>query len=322
MFFTSGTTGNPKMAAHKHTYALGHLVTAKYWHCCERDGLHLTISDTGWGKSLWGKLYGQWLCEGAVFVYDFDRFDASDILPMFAKYNITTFCAPPTMLRMLIKEDLSKYDLSSIHHMTTAGEALNPEVFRQFKAATGLEISEGFGQTETTLTIANLRGTPLKLGSMGKASPQYDVDLVDQDGNTVAPGETGEIVIRTSRAVPCGLYKEYYLDSEKTEEAWHDGFITPATPHGATRTATSGMSGARTTLSSPPATASGRLRSRASSWSCPMLWSAAFPRPGRGQRSGSQGEHSAHQGTERLRSLKKKFRITSNPIQRLTNIPA
>ena len=223
MFFTSGTTGNPKMAAHKHTYALGHFVTAKYWHCCERDGLHLTISDTGWGKSLWGKLYGQWLCEGAVFVYDFDRFDASDILPMFAKYNITTFCAPPTMLRMLIKEDLSKYDLSSIHHMTTAGEALNPEVFRQFKAATGLEISEGFGQTETTLTIANLRGTPLKLGSMGKASPQYDVDLVDQDGNTVAPGETGEIVIRTSRAVPCGLYKEYYLDSEKTEEAWHDG---------------------------------------------------------------------------------------------------
>ena len=145
MFFTSGTTGNPKMAAHKHTYALGHFVTAKYWHCCERDGLHLTISDTGWGKSLWGKLYGQWLCEGAVFVYDFDRFDASDILPMFAKYNITTFCAPPTMLRMLIKEDLSKYDLSSIHHMTTAGEALNPEVFRQFKAATGLEISEGFG---------------------------------------------------------------------------------------------------------------------------------------------------------------------------------
>ena len=133
MFFTSGTTGNPKMAAHKHTYALGHYVTAKYWHCCERNGLHLTISDTGWGKSLWGKLYGQWLCEGAVFVYDFERFDENDILPMFAKYNITTFCAPPTMLRMLIRGDLSKYDLSSIHHMTTAGEALNPEVFKKFK---------------------------------------------------------------------------------------------------------------------------------------------------------------------------------------------
>ena len=223
MFFTSGTTGNPKMAAHKHTYALGHFVTAKYWHCCERDGLHLTISDTGWGKSLWGKLYGQWLCEGAVFVYDFNRFDENDILPMFAKYNITTFCAPPTMLRMLIRGDLSKYDLSSIHHMTTAGEALNPEVFKKFKEATGLEIMEGFGQTETTLAIANLFGTVPKIGSMGKASPQFDLDIVDPDGNSVATGEVGEIVIHTDKAVPCGLFREYYLDEEKTKEAWHDG---------------------------------------------------------------------------------------------------
>jgi acetyl-CoA synthetase len=223
MFFTSGTTGNPKMAAHKHTYALGHFVTAKYWHCCEREGLHFTISDTGWGKSLWGKLYGQWLCEGAVFVYDFDRFDASDILPMFAKYRITTFCAPPTMLRMFIKDDLSKYDLSSIHHMTTAGEALNPEVYKQFKEATGLEIMEGFGQTETTLTICNLRGTTPKIGSMGKASPQYDVDIVDAEGKSVPNGETGEIVIHTDKSVPCGLFNEYYLDSEKTNEAWYDG---------------------------------------------------------------------------------------------------
>ncbi|MBE5754891.1 MAG: cupin domain-containing protein [Clostridiales bacterium] len=223
MFFTSGTTGNPKMAAHKHTYALGHFVTAKYWHCCERDGLHLTISDTGWGKSLWGKLYGQWLCEGAVFVYDFDKFDENDILPMFAKYNITTFCAPPTMLRMLIRGDLSKFDLSSIHHMTTAGEALNPEVFNQFKAATGLEIMEGFGQTETTLAIANLYGTTPKIGAMGKANPQYDVDIVDPDGKPVAPGEVGEIVIHTESEVPCGLYKEYYLDGVRTNEAWHDG---------------------------------------------------------------------------------------------------
>ena len=223
MFFTSGTTGNPKMAAHKHTYALGHFVTAKYWHCCERDGLHLTISDTGWGKSLWGKLYGQWLCEGAVFVYDFDRFDENDILPMFAKYNITTFCAPPTMLRMLIRGDLSKYDLSSIHHMTTAGEALNPEVYKQFKAATGLEIMEGFGQTETTLAIANLVGTVPKIGSMGKASPQFDLDIVDPDGNSVAVGETGEIVIHTDKSIPCGLFKEYYLDDEKTKDAWYDG---------------------------------------------------------------------------------------------------
>ena len=223
MFFTSGTTGNPKMAAHKHTYALGHFVTAKYWHCCERDGLHFTISDTGWGKSLWGKLYGQWLCEGAVFVYDFDRFDAADILPMFKKHNITTFCAPPTMLRMFIKEDLSRYDLSSIHHMTTAGEALNPEVYRQFEKATGLKIMEGFGQTETTLTIANLYGTVPKIGSMGKANPQYDVDIVDADGNPVANGEVGEIVIRTDKTVPCGLYREYYRDAEKTRDAWHDG---------------------------------------------------------------------------------------------------
>ena len=222
MFFTSGTTGNPKMAAHKHTYALGHFVTAKYWHCCERDGLHLTISDTGWGKSLWGKLYGQWLCEGAVFVYDFDRFDENDILPMFAKYTITTFCAPPTMLRMLIRGDLSKYDLSSIHHMTTAGEALNPEVFKKFKEATGLEIMEGFGQTETTLAIANLAGTTPKVGSMGKASPQFALDIVDADGNSVATGEVGEIVIHTDKQVPCGLFKGYYMDEEKTAEAWHD----------------------------------------------------------------------------------------------------
>ena len=223
MFFTSGTTGNPKMASHKHTYALGHYVTAKYWHCCERDGLHLTISDTGWGKSLWGKLYGQWLCEGAVFVYDFDRFDENDLLPMFAEYNITTFCAPPTMLRMLIRGDLSKYDLSSIHHMTTAGEALNPEVFNKFKEATGLEIMEGFGQTETTLAIANLYGTTPKIGAMGKANPQYDVDIVDPDGNSVPAGEVGEIVIHTEKSVPCGLFREYYRDNEKTSDAWHDG---------------------------------------------------------------------------------------------------
>ncbi len=223
MFFTSGTTGNPKMAAHKHTYALGHFVTAKYWHCCERDGLHLTISDTGWGKSLWGKLYGQWLCEGAVFVYDFDRFDENEILPMFAKYQITTFCAPPTMLRMLVRGDLKKFDLSSIHHMTTAGEALNPEVFKLFKEATGLEIMEGFGQTETTLTVANLRGTTPKIGSMGKPSPQYDIDLVDPDGNSVSTGEVGEIVVRLKDGTPCGLFREYYRDEAKTAEAVYDG---------------------------------------------------------------------------------------------------
>ena len=223
MFFSSGTTGEPKMVMHKHTYALGHFMTAKYWHCCERDGLHFTISDTGWGKSLWGKLYGQWMCEGAVFVYDFDRFNAADILPMFAKYNITTFCAPPTMLRMMIKEDLSKYDFSSIKHMTTAGEALNPEVAKQFFNLTGLTIYEGFGQTETTLTIANFRGTDVKPGSMGKASPQYHIDLVDADGNTVQNGETGEIVVRLDNGTPPGLFKEYCKEPDKTAEAMRGG---------------------------------------------------------------------------------------------------
>ena len=224
MFFTSGTTGYPKIAAHSHKYALGHYVTAKYWHGVDPDGLHFTISDTGWGKALWGKLYGQWLSEGAVFVYDFDRFSAADILPMFKKYNITTFCAPPTMLRMMIKEDISQYDLSSVRHMTTAGEALNPEVYRQFEKATGLQIMEGFGQTETTLSIANLIGNGHKLGSMGKPTPQYQVELLDPDGNPVGTGENGEICIKTGDKVPCGLFSGYYRDDDKTREVWHDGY--------------------------------------------------------------------------------------------------
>ena len=224
MFFTSGTTGYPKIAAHTYEYPLGHYITAKYWHGVSEDGLHFTISDTGWGKALWGKLYGQWLAEGAVFTYDFDRFDASEILPMFAKYNITTFCAPPTMLRMMIKQDISKYDLSSIRHMTTAGEALNPEVYRQFEKATGLQIMEGFGQTELTLAIANLMGGTHKLGSMGKPSPLYDIMIVDPDGNPVPDGETGEIVVRLGKKPPCGLFAGYYRNEEKTREVLHDGF--------------------------------------------------------------------------------------------------
>ncbi len=224
MFFTSGTTGYPKIAAHTYKYALGHYVTAKYWHCVHADGLHFTISETGWGKALWGKLYGQWLCEGAVFTYDFDRFDAADILPMFAKYNITTFCAPPTMYRMLIKQDLSQYDLSSIKHASTAGEALNPEVFRQFEAQTGLQIYEGFGQTETTLTIGNLIGNKQKIGSMGKPIPTYDLVLVDENDEPVAPGENGEICIRADKGhmLP-GLFAGYYRDEAQTAEVWHDG---------------------------------------------------------------------------------------------------
>ncbi|MBQ7713178.1 MAG: AMP-binding protein [Clostridia bacterium] len=224
MFFTSGTSGYPKIAAHNYKYALGHFHTAKYWHTVDPDGLHLTISDTGWAKSMWGKLYGQWLCEAATFVYDFDRFDAATILPMFAKYHITTFCAPPTMLRMMIKQDISKYDFSSVKHMTTAGEALNPEVYRQFEKATGLQILEGFGQSESTMIIGNLVGAPHKIGSMGKPAPIYDVALLDADGKEVGDGETGEIVISLKNGSPIGLFTEYYRDPEKTKEARHDGW--------------------------------------------------------------------------------------------------
>ena len=224
MFFTSGTSGYPKTAMHSHKYPLGHFHTAKFWHNVDPDGLHFTISDTGWAKSMWGKLYGQWLCEAPTFVYDFDRFDAADILPMFAKYKITTFCAPPTMLRMMVKQDISKYDFSSVQHMTTAGEALNPEVYRQFETATGLQILEGFGQTESTMIIGNMTGASHKIGSMGKPAPIYDVKLVDADGNEVNVGENGEIVINVKDGAPCGLFKGYYKDEEKTKEVWHDGF--------------------------------------------------------------------------------------------------
>ena len=224
MYFTSGTSGYPKIAAHNYKYPLGHFHTAKYWHDVDPEGLHFTISDTGWAKAMWGKLYGQWLAEAATFVYDFDRFDAAEILPMFAKYNITTFCAPPTMLRMMVKQDISKYDLSSVKHMTTAGEALNPEVYRQFEKATGLQILEGFGQTESTMIIGNMVGTSHKIGSMGKPAPIYDVSIVDPDGNPVDVGETGEIVISIKNGMPCGLAVGYYGDEEKTKETWCEDY--------------------------------------------------------------------------------------------------
>ena len=224
MFFSSGTTGYPKLASHSHTYPLGHFITAKYWHCVDPDGIHFTISDTGWGKSLWGKLYGQWLCEAAVFTYDFDRFDAVEILGMFAKHNITTFCAPPTMYRFMIREDLDKFDLTSIKHATTAGEALNPEVFNLFKKATGLSIMEGFGQTETTLVLGNFVGMSPKVGSMGKPSKLFDAVILDGEDNEVSVGEVGEVCIRVSENIPCGLYQGYYRDEEKTAATWHDGF--------------------------------------------------------------------------------------------------
>ena len=224
MFFTSGTSGYPKLAAHNYKYPLGHFITAKYWHRVNPDGLHLTISDTGWAKSMWGKLYGQWLCEAAIFVYDFDRFDAEKILPLFAKHHITTFCAPPTMYRMLAKQDLSRFDLSSIEHASTAGEALNPEVYRQFLNATGLPILEGFGQSESTLIIGNLNGSDHKLGSMGKPVPLYDVHLLSVDGEEVDTGETGEICINIKNGLPCGLAYCYEGNEEVTAETWRDGF--------------------------------------------------------------------------------------------------
>ena len=224
MFFTSGTSGYPKIAAHNYKYPLGHFITAKYWHQVNPEGLHLTISDTGWAKAMWGKMYGQWLCEAAIFVYDFDRFDAEKILPLFAKHKITTFCAPPTMYRMLIKQDLSRFDLSSIEHASTAGEALNPEVFRQFEKHTGLKIMEGFGQSESTLIVGNLAGGSHKIGSMGKPVPLYDVHLLDADGNEVRRGEAGEICINISNGLPCGLAYAYEGNEEITAETWHDGF--------------------------------------------------------------------------------------------------
>ena len=224
MFFSSGTTGYPKLAMHSFTYPLGHIVTARHWHHVDPNGLHFTISDTGWGKALWGKLYGQWLCEAAVFVYDFDRFDAAKLLPMFKRFNITTFCAPPTMYRFFIREDLSKYDLSSLKYATIAGEALNPEVFKLFYNATGIKLMEAFGQTETTLTIGNLFGTDPKPGSMGKPSPAYKVEVVLEDGSPAGIGEEGEVVINLSEGRPFGLFLGYYKNQEATDAVLYDGY--------------------------------------------------------------------------------------------------
>lgn len=224
MYFTSGTTSYPKMAAHTFSYALAHFVTAKWWHCVRKDGIHFTVAETGWGKAVWGKLYGQWLCGACVFTFDFSKFDQDRVLRMIEKYKVTTFCAPPTIYRFLIKADLSHYDLSSLVYATTAGEAVNPEVVTRFKEATGLTLMEGFGQTETTLTVANLKGMTPKLGSMGKPTPQYKLGLLNSDGTMTPNGEVGEICIDISEGRPFGLFKEYYLSPDITAEAMHDGY--------------------------------------------------------------------------------------------------
>lgn len=224
MFFTSGTTSYPKITAHTYKYPLGHYITAKYWHQVDPDGIHFAISDTGWGKALWGKIYGQWLCEAPIFTYDFDDFDAKEILQMIEKYKITTFCAPPTVYRVMVHLKLENYDLSSLQNVTTAGEALNPKIYEKFKEKTGFDIMEGFGQTETTMLIGNIKGMTPRPGSMGKPSPLYDVSVMRPDGTLADPEEEGEIVIKTSDGIPNGLFKGYFGDEEKTESVWHDGY--------------------------------------------------------------------------------------------------
>lgn len=223
MYFSSGTAGNPKMVLHDSLYSIGHLMTAKHWHNVRPDGVHFTIADTGWGKAVWGKYYGQWLMEACVFTYDFDRFHAPEILDLIGKYNITTLCMPPTMYRLLMRETLEDYDLSSLEYSTTAGEALNPDLFQFWKDHTGLTIFEGFGQTETPLTIGNLTNTVPRPGSMGKPVPLYDVAILREDGSKCDVGETGEICISIDPH-PAGIMIEYYRDAEKTKAAMHDGW--------------------------------------------------------------------------------------------------
>lgn len=220
--FTSGTTGNPKMVMLDYVYPLAHIVTAKYWHNLHEGSLHLTIADTGWLKAVWGKLYGQWIVGACVFVYDHEKFTPVDMLAMIEKYRITSLCAPPTIFRFLIREDVSKYDLSSLEYCTIAGEALNPAVYDQFLKLTGVKLCEGYGQSETTLTIFTSPWTNPKPGSMGLPNPHYDIDLLTSDGRTAEAGEQGEIVIRTGKQYPVGLFKGYYRNETLTKEAWYD----------------------------------------------------------------------------------------------------
>ena len=223
MYFTSGTTGEPKMVAHDFTYPLGHITTGLLWHKLHDGSLHLTIADTGWAKAAWGKLYGQWLAGANIFVYDHEKFTPADMLRKIEQYRITSLCAPPTVYRFLIREDMSKYDLSSLEYCTTAGEALNGAVYDAFRKLTGIRLMEGFGQTETTLTLATFPWMESKPGSMGVPNPQYRIDLLTPDGRSAEDGEQGQIVIRTDTGKPLGLFKGYYLNEELTREVWHDG---------------------------------------------------------------------------------------------------
>ena len=223
MYFTSGTSGEPKMVAHDYLYAMGHLTTGVFWHNLHEGSLHLTVADTGWGKAVWGKFYGQWFAGATVFVFDHEKFNADTLLRQIEKYKVTSFCAPPTIYRFMIREDLSKYDLSSLEYCCTAGEALNPAVFDKLKEKTGLNIMEGFGQTETTMTLGTFPWMTPKPGSMGMPNAQYNIDLIRADGTPCEDGEKGEIVVRIGDKKPIGLFKYYYRDEELTREAWHDG---------------------------------------------------------------------------------------------------
>lgn len=224
VYFSSGTTGMPKMIMHDYSYPLGHIITAKYWQNVQENGLHYTVADTGWAKAMWGQIYGQWISGTAIFVYDYDRFDAAKMLEKAAHYGVTTFCAPPTIYRFLIKEDLSKYDFSSLKYAVTAGEPLNPEVYHKFKEYTGLKLMEGFGQTECVVCVANFPWMEPRPGSMGKPSPGYEIRLINSEGELCDVGEEGEIVIKTGERNPPGLFRGYYRDEKKTQEAWHDGY--------------------------------------------------------------------------------------------------
>jgi acetyl-CoA synthetase len=222
LYFTSGTTGMPKMVQHNYKYPLGHIVTAKYWQDVQAGGLHLTVADTGWAKAVWGKLYGQWICGSAVFVYDYDRFVPKNLVDVIIKYGVTTFCAPPTIYRFLIKEDLSVLKQSKLKHCSIAGEPLNPEVYNQFLRATGLKLMEAYGQTELTLVIGTFPWMKPKPGSMGKPAPGYDIDLIDENGNSCEVGEEGQIVVRTDKIKPAGMFMGYYRDPQLTSKVWHD----------------------------------------------------------------------------------------------------
>lgn len=223
VYFTSGTTGQPKMVAHNFKYPLGHIINAHFWQTVSDDGVHFTMAETGWAKFSWGKIYGQWIAGSAVFCYDyFGRFTPTEVLPLIEKYQITTFCAPPTIYRFLIKEDMTKYNFSSLKSCSTAGEPLNGEVYRQFKKVTGLKIREGFGQSETSALMATFKYIDCRPGSMGMCSPNYDIKLLSGD-KEVGDGEEGEVCVKLKEN-QFGLLMGYYLDNEKTANIYATGY--------------------------------------------------------------------------------------------------